>query len=173
MSILDLLRGSGKQPPAPAGATDTVRKIAAQLEALPRDRARYVAAFAYLLGRVAHADLEITSEETHRMVEIVEEYGKLPEEQAVLVVEIAKAQNRLLGHTENFLVAREFREVASRDQSLELLDCLFAVAAADGSISGEEEQQVNLIAGELGLTRQEMVRARSRWNELRSVLKDL
>jgi hypothetical protein len=57
MSILELLgfrRGGSR---AAAGDTDTVRRIVGELEALPPEDARYVAAFAFILARVAHADL--------------------------------------------------------------------------------------------------------------------
>lgn len=176
-SILDLFRSRGAATegtrPAEAGATATVRKIVRALEEMEPARARYVAAFAYLLGRVAHADLDISDDETRRMEELVRRFGDLPEEQAVLVVEIAKSQNRLFGATENFQVAREFRQLATRDQRRELLDCLFAVSAADDTISGEEEAQVRQIAEELGFSRREYVEVRSTYNDKRSVIQRL
>lgn len=70
--------------------TDTMRRIAAELDALPEARASYLAAFAYILGRVAHADSNFSEVETRKMQEIVCGLGHLPEAQAVLVVEIAK-----------------------------------------------------------------------------------
>jgi len=102
----------------------------------------------------------------------VREHGELPEDQALLVVEIAKSQNRLFGGTENFLVTREFGDLATREQKLGLLDCLFAVSAADGSVSIVEEEQVRGIATELGLTHQEYVRERARYSAQRDVMKD-
>lgn len=173
MSILEKLglRKGGDGPGGGhAGDTDTVRKIVASLEAMPPEQARFVAAFAYTLSRVAHADLDISAAETAKMEEIVHRTGGLPEEQAILVVQIAKSQARLFGGTENFLVTREFRDVSTRDQREKLLDCLFAVSAADGSITGPEEMQIKLIAGELGFTHSELVAARSRWNDYRAVL---
>lgn len=156
-----------------AAATDTVRRIAAELEALPPERARYVAAFAYVLSRVAHADLEISADETHEMEEIVRRLGHLPDDQAVLVVEIAKSQARLFGGTENFLVTRELAEMAEPEQKRELLDCLFAVSAADDSISSAEETQIRQIASELGFSHKEYVEARSAWSDKREVLRGL
>lgn len=156
-----------------AAATETVRRIAAELEALPPDRARYVAAFAYVLSRVAHADLEISADETHEMEEIVRRLGHLPDDQAVLVVEIAKSQARLFGGTENFLVTRELAEMAEPEQKRELLDCLFAVSAADDSISSAEETQIRQIASELGFSHKEYVEARSAWSDKREVLRGL
>lgn len=169
--------GGGEPEPEAAGAgagdTETVRKIVARLEALPPERARYVAAFAYVLSRVAHADLSITADETAKMEEILRRLGHLPEDQAVLVVEIAKGQSRLFGGTENYLVTRELAGIASPEQKHELLDCLFAVAAADGGISSPEEVQIRQIANELGFTHEEFVAARSEWREHRDVLKGL
>ena len=124
----------------PSPETETVRKIVDALEGMDSQKARYVAAFAYLLSRVANADRNISQEETRAMERIVMERGGLPEEQAILVVQMAKTQNRLFGGTENFLVTQEFNEIASREQKLALLDCLYAVSAADNSISTKEER---------------------------------
>lgn len=173
MTLADLLHKLRGAPAAGAhGDTDTVRRIVRELDRLDPERARYLAAFAYVLSRVANADLDIGDEETAAMVEIVERAGRLSEEQAVLVVEIAKAQNRLFGGTENFLVTREFREVASEDQRRELLDCLFAVSAADGAISAEEEAQIWQIASELGFSHADYVTVRLKYSDKRTVFRD-
>ncbi|HMB54679.1 MAG TPA: TerB family tellurite resistance protein [Thermoanaerobaculia bacterium] len=175
MSWLTRLFGQGgsEAQDSTAAETDTVRRIVARLDELPPERARWVAAFAYVLGRVANADLEITVDETAEMEGIVRERGGLPEEQAVLVVEIAKSQNRLFGGTENFLVTREFARMASDEERRDLLDALFAVAAADGGISNAEEAQIRQIASELGFDLSDFADVRSGWNEYRDVLKGL
>lgn len=171
-SLLSFL-GLGDEEPAAvaAGDTQTVRRIARELESLEPDRARYLAAFAFLLGRVAHADLEIDDDETAEMERIVRSKGDLPAEQAALAVEIAKAQARLFGGTENFKVARELRSISTVEERRRVLDCLFAVAAADGEISSAEENQIRLIVDELALTHRDLVAARSAWSDQRSVLK--
>src|SRR6185503_6633299 len=119
------------------------------------------------------ADREISAAESARMEELVAEVGKVPAEQAVLVVEIAKAQNRLFGHVENFQVSRELRELADEPRRRRMLDCLFAVSAADEGISSEEESQVRQIASELGFSHGEYVAARSSWSAHRTVLRGL
>ena len=151
--------------------TETVRKIVERLEAMDAEKARHIAAFAYVLGRVAHADLDISPAETRSMEEIVQKLGHLPEDQAVLVVQIAKSQHRLFGGTENFLVTREFVQLSNADERAELLDCLFAVSAADQSISGVEEAQIRQIASELGFSHRQFVEARAAYSEHREVLK--
>lgn len=168
-SVLDWLRGRTGST-EPHGDTDTVRRIVAELDKLDPAQARYLAAFAYVLSRVAGADLRISEIESAKMVELVHRMGQLTEAQSLLVVEIAKSQQRLFGGTENFLVTREFREIASDQQRFDLLHCLFAVAGADASISSEEEAQLWQIAGELGFSRVEFMSVRNEYSPLRSVL---
>jgi hypothetical protein len=65
MSVLKFLGLEKKDAAASAAAeTDTVRKITDALDRLDPDRARYIAAFAYILSRVSHADLNISPVET-------------------------------------------------------------------------------------------------------------
>ncbi len=170
-SLFDWLRGAATDDDARVGGTETVRRIVAELDKLPPARARYLAAFAYVLSRVAGADLDISDEETAIMLDLTQRVGHLPEAQAILVVEIAKRQHRLFGGTENFLVTREFREIASEEERCDLLRCLFAVAVADDAISAEEDAQIWQIAGELGFTRREFVDVRLAYSAKRSVLK--
>jgi uncharacterized tellurite resistance protein B-like protein len=171
MSWLDWLRGEPSSGSSGVGDTDTVRRIVSELDKLEPARARYLAAFAYVLSRVAGADLQIDASETGAMVELVGRVGRLPEAQAILVVEIAKSQNRLFGGTENFLVTREFRAIASDTERADLLHCLFSVAAADAAISAEEEAQIWQIAGELGFSREEFVEVRLAYSDKRTVLR--
>jgi len=147
------------------GDTKTVRKIVRKLEALPPERARYLAAFAYVLTRVANADRIIHDVEVAEMERLVAENGGLSEDLAVLVVQIAKAQNQLLGGTEDYLVTRELAKVATREQKQELLRCLFAVAASDGSISVAEENEIARIHSELRIPRADLVAAKEPFAE--------
>ena len=153
--------------------TDTMRRIIAELDELPEGRARYLAAFAYILGRVAYADAAISREETHKMQELVQVLGHLPGAQAALVVEIAKSQVRLVGGTENFLVSRRFREISTTQQRMELLECVFSVSAADESITVVEEGQARQISKELGLTHEDFIAARADYHQHLEALKNL
>ena len=150
---------------------DGLRRIADALNRLEEPRARYIAAFAYLLARVACADREVSEEETRSMEEIVSRLGALPADQAALVVQIARSQNLLLGGTEDFIVAREFERMATREQKLALLDCLFAVSAADRSVSVVEDNEISRIANELKLEHSDVVRARLVYKEHLAVLR--
>ena len=166
MSLLRFLgiRASGAES-STAGETETVRRIAGQLERLDPAEAKYLAAFAYVLARVANADLEISGVETGEMERGVRALANLSEAEATLVVEIAKSQTRLLGGTENYVVTREYKDISTKEQRGGLLQCLYAVAAADGTISGEESAEIAAIGEELGFTRAET-------NSLRGAYRD-
>ncbi|MGH9870262.1 MAG: TerB family tellurite resistance protein [Candidatus Polarisedimenticolia bacterium] len=173
MSLWDYIGKTGKQAEAAGASTpadaDSIRRIISSLEQLEPARARHIAAFAFVLARVARADMVISKEETAAMERIIMDQAGLPEEQAVLVVEIARHQNLLLGGTENFLVTRELKATATPEEKDALLRCLFAVSAADESISTAEEGIVAQIASELGIDRQDMLRVRSEYRQWRAV----
>ncbi len=160
MALLRFL-GLGEKAPAPStptgdAETATVRRIVAELEQVEPERRRFLAGFAYVLSRAAHADLTITADETRLMEQIVVDIGGLPEAQAVLVVEIAKNQSDLYGGTEDYLVTREFAAHASPEQRRAAVEACFAVVAVDHEITADEYAELTEIATELGLTRDEL-----------------
>lgn len=169
MSVLDWLGLRGARPRDEG--SDVIRRIARELEAMDPGAARHLALFAFLLSRVANVDQDISAEETREMERVVECFGGLSAPQAALVVEIAKAQNRMFGETQNFLAAREFRDVTSEEQKRDLLHCLFAVSAADESITVAEEETVRQIARELLVSNDEYLAIRSAYRDKRAVLK--
>ncbi len=171
MSILGFFKARLDSSPASSAETETVRKITEALDRLEPKQARFIAAFAYLLSRVARADLDISPDETRMMERIVMERGGLPEEQAVIVVQIAKTQNMLWGGTENYLVSREFNSMASHEEKLALIDCLFAVAASHDSISTVEDNEVSQIADELRVEHKDYIAIRSTYRDYLAVLK--
>ena len=172
MSILRYF-GISSSPSAQSAETDTVRKILSSLDAMDPEQARFAAAFAYVLCRVARTDLHISPEEAAAMETIVREKAGLTEAQAIVVLEIAKTQEKLFGSTENFLVTREFRRLATREQKVALVDCLFAVSSADQSISTAEDNEIVRIATELELPRDEVIAARGRYRQHLAVLKGI
>jgi uncharacterized tellurite resistance protein B-like protein len=84
---------------------------------------------------------------------------------------MARTHNQLFGHTDNFLITREFDQIATHEQKLALLDCLMAVSASDESISSEENAEVRKITDELHLSQRDYANARSRYREYLEILK--
>ena len=176
MSILKLFGLSGESAATNEQSDsdgESILRIAKELDALPDDQALHLATFAYVLGRVAHADSHFSEAETEKMQDIVQLLGHIPESQAVLLVEIAKHQVRLFGGTDNVAVSQRFRQRSTPEQRIELLECVFAVSAADDSITVVEEGQARQISSELGLTHKEFVQARSAYVDHLEALKAL
>jgi uncharacterized tellurite resistance protein B-like protein len=137
-----------------------LRDLVNALDQLEPDRARYLARFAYLLGRVAHADRHVSPGETQAMEVLVMEEGGITPDQAILVVSLAKTSNLLFGGTADFEVAREFAEAASHDEKRALARCLFAVAASDEAISMSEETEIHRILNQLRIEPAELTALR-------------
>src|SRR5688500_11188051 len=150
------------------GETPDVAPLRETLEALDHlepDRARYLAQFAYLLGRVAHADQHVSSEEMQTMEQLVAREGNIPVDQAMLVVGLAKTSNLLFGGTDNFIVARDFAAETAYEQKLALLRCLFAVSVAEDDISVAEERELQRIARELRIEQSDVVKLRLQYRQ--------
>lgn len=158
---------------ASSGGSDVVQRIAAELDRLEPDAARFVAAVAFVLSRIAAADHDVTDDETRTMQRLVEERAGLPADQAALVVTMARTEQRLFGATDDFLVTRELARVSSYDQKLHLVDCLFAVATTDGRIRAEESDEISRIARELRVEPSDLARVRSQYRDLLSVRQGL
>ena len=135
LELLGLSHSEGESAPEPEPESTVVREISARLKGLGEDRARYMVIFAMVLARAARADLEISDNERWVIVQILREHAGLPEEQAELAVEMVAYRNQLFGVTEDYAATRLFKDMATDDHLECMLRCLFAVCAADDSIS--------------------------------------
>lgn len=163
MSFMRFLGGRPVATPAPdqpvQAETEAVRHIVSRLEALPPEKARFLAGMAYMLARAANADMEISDVETRAMETALVASG-LDEPQAVLVAEMAKLQERATGETSDYLVTREFREASALEQRIAVLRACWQVAAAD-AVSGMESSVLDEIANELGIERDQAAAVRA------------
>jgi len=160
-------------PAGPAGDTATVRRIVGKLEAMPPDQARLIASAAYILARAANADQDISAEETAVMEAALQRDDALDEATAVLVVEMAKLQAKTVGGTEDFVVTREFRSLATDDQCMNVLRACFLIGAANGSISAEESAVANEIANELEIDDATLAALRAEFTDQMSAVQEL
>lgn len=160
--------GLSADPAEPSiGGLEEIERALGDLEP---GRARFVACFAYILGRVARADHRVTAEESAQMERLIEERTGLPAPQAAIAVKIATAHGIRHGGTEDFLVTREFARIADRDQRLALLDCLYVLSSSDRSIVTLEDNEVRRIASELKLEHSDFIRARAAYLQHLKVL---
>jgi uncharacterized tellurite resistance protein B-like protein len=70
----------------------------------------------------------------------------------MIVVQLAKTSNLMFGGTANFLVARAYSALATYDQKLALMRCLFEVSATDDAISIAEKGEIHRIANALRIS---------------------
>ena len=150
-----------------------VQSIADRLDGVPPERARLIAALAMVLARAARADLEASRSEMALIAAVLQEYAGLSSEQVDLVTEMVSRRDQLFGGSEDYLATREFRRLATERELECILKCLFAVCAADDSISVVEEEEVRQVASELGFSHEEYVAARANFREKREVLRGL
>ena len=146
------------------GETQSVHMIAAALSGLPPARARYVAAFAYLLGRAANANLEVNDAERTEMANIAGQAG-LDAETAKLVMDLSATLSGEFGATEDYLVTREFKAISTIEERQRLLRACFLVMAADDEIDATEAWLVNRVAEELDVERADLNRIREEFHD--------
>jgi uncharacterized tellurite resistance protein B-like protein len=158
--MLNALRSWLKLEDAPEAEPAPLRELVDALERIDPDRARHLARFAYLLGRVANADEEITPAETAAMESLVQAHGRISANQAVLVVALAKSSHRLFGGTADFMVAQEFAQTATYNEKVALVRCLFDVAASNEHISMDEETELHRITNQLHIEGPDLISIR-------------
>ena len=137
-----------------------LRDLIESLDRLEPDRARRLARFAYLLGRVALADRHASDDEVRAMEALVRDQAQLSPEQATMVVGLAKTSNLLFGGTADYDVARQFADSTSYDEKLALARCLFTVASSDQTISLTEETEIHRIVNQLKILPQDLMKLR-------------
>jgi uncharacterized tellurite resistance protein B-like protein len=141
------------------------------LSHVPPDEARRVAAFAYLLSRVAHADHEVTDAEREAMSRLLVDRARLTADQADIVIGLATSRIVHVRGTQDYLVSREVAGRLTVDEKRALVDGLYAVCAADGLISTVEDNDVRRVASEIDLEHHDVVEIRSRYRGSLAVLK--
>ena len=159
-------------PTLGVGETESVRILAAALSAMPPARARYVAAFAYLLGRAAHATDAISDAERAEILRIAEAGGLEPAT-APMVVDLAATLAGDFGATEDFLVTREFKAISTMEERQRLIRCCFMVMAADDTVDATESWLANRLAEELDVERPDLNAIRAEFHEQLSGVKAL
>lgn len=172
MSLLRFL-GLGGRSADRESEPESLKAIGAQLEALPPEDARFVAAFAYLLARIAGADLCADESERVEMARHLERFAEVDPERAALLAEAAVRAAEDHSASDDHLVTRAFRDMTDHAEHIRLLRCLYAVAAADETISTREDNEIFDVATSLGVTRDNVVAIRSEFRDYLGALKAL
>ena len=167
--ICDFLENNSN---ASSASVQSLQAIAKEMADLPQEQSQHLAAYAFLLHRVAYADQNVSASESDGIQKILQNLGGLTAEHAKIVATVAKEQHNVFSGIDDYRVSKEFSQMASVQQRYELMRSLFAVAASDGSISNEESDVVRMISNELNLSHKEFIALRSEYKEHLAALKD-
>ena len=151
----------------------SLAEIGAQLDALPPEEARFVAAFSYLLARVAAADLRTDDVERDSIANRLESFADIDHDLAGILADTAIQAVTAHEASDDHLVARAFREMTEKPERIRLLRCLYAVAAADKNISTVEDNEIHEVAQAIGVGHPDVVNLRLEFKKYLGTLKPL
>ena len=172
MSLLRFL-GLGGASKGRESEPVSLAEIGAQLESLPAEEARFVAAFSYLLARIAGADLRTDDVERDSMAARLETFAEIDHELAGILAKTAISAAEAHEASDDHLVARAFRDMTERPERIRLLRCLYAVAAADENISAVEDNEIYEVARSIGVDNSDVVALRMEFKKYLGALKTL
>ena len=172
MSLLRFLGLGGNAAGRDAEPSSLV-ELGANLESMEPGEARLAAGFAYLLARVAGADLRTEESEEAAIADRLTTFAKLAPETAAVLAQAAIRVTEAHGGTDDHLVARAFRDMTEHEERLRLLRCLYAVAAADDTITTVEDNEIFEIATAIGVGRTDVIAIRREWKQYLGTLKAL
>ncbi len=128
---------------------------------MPDDELRRLVLAAGLMARVAYVDREVLAEEQQLMEDVMQAYWKASPEASSFVAEVAISEGA--ADVDPVRLVRKFTEVYTSPERAKFLEVLFGVAKADGSISLEEDREIEAISRGLGLLNKEFVEAKSKF----------
>lgn len=172
MSLLRFL-GLGGNTAGRAAEPASLIELGTHLEALPPEESRFVAAFAYILARIAGVDLHTDDVELAEIARHLEDFGQIAPSQAQILADTAVRIADDHSASDDHLVARAFRDMAETPERIRLLRCLYAVAAADETISTQEDNEIFEVAAEIGVAREQVVALRSEFKQYLGSMKAL
>jgi uncharacterized tellurite resistance protein B-like protein len=111
-----------------------------------------------MMAQVARVHPGVTDDQVAAMVNALQHYWHLTEEQAAFVAGVAISETVTL--LDRHRLARRFAEANDHEARVAFLEVLFAVAAADGDLSHEETEEIREISGWLKLSHREFIQAK-------------
>ena len=135
------------------------------------EEVKRITSFAGLLGKVAYADMDISEVEQARIRQLLTTQLGLPGQDADKIVTLLDKHRAQLYSIEDFIYLRIVNSLLDKNKKLDFLRTLFTVAAADDSVSGEEDAVLWSIAKGLRLSHREFISIRAEFKDQLDVLK--
>jgi uncharacterized tellurite resistance protein B-like protein len=166
--FLTTLGFHGDGAPADADAA-FMRRLQTQLVRLGPERMEYLAGFAGELARVADVDDGMSAAEAALIKTQLTEHG-LTDVEAAVVLDLLRHEIEVLHSLPHHVLNRAVNKHASAAEKEALVDCLYAVAAADHSVSDLEEREIRRVADALLIPHSVLMRIRGRYRDRIEVL---
>ena len=138
----------GHMKPLSVAVSEDTSRMLNMLGKHDPDSANYLATFSFALARVAYADNKVTESEREEMRRILHEVAHLETAEVEFIMELSLMHKRTSKGMDN----NATREILDESRSKHFLQSLYAIAKADGIVTGDEIAEIEVIAGELGLT---------------------
>jgi uncharacterized tellurite resistance protein B-like protein len=159
--------------PSAAPADSFLGRLHAQLARLGSERLEYLAGFAGQLARVAHVEGGISSVEATAMTALLAAHGRLAADDAALVVDLLRHEFEVLRSAEPHVLNRAINAHAGPAEKEVVIDCLYAVAAADHLVSDVEEREIRRVAEALLVAHSTLMAIRARYRDRLEALRPL
>jgi uncharacterized tellurite resistance protein B-like protein len=111
-----------------------------------------------MMALVAHTNPQLAEQEQAAMLATLHETWHLNDEQATFLVDVAMSQQP--ADLDGFRLADGFAAVSDYDERAQLVDSLFAIAAADGAVNNDEIETIRTVANTLVVTHERFIEAK-------------
>ena len=149
----------------PGANAGIIERLEAQLQTQTPERLQYLAGFAGELARVADAEDGISAAEESVIKAKLCEHGHLSGAETDIIIDLLRHEREVLHRLQNHVLNRAINTFASESEKATLLDCLYAVAAADQLVSDTEEREIRVIADALLIPHSVIIDIRLRYRD--------
>lgn len=111
-----------------------------------------------MMAQVARVHPDATDEQVAAMVDALQEHWHLDKDEAAFVASVAISETATL--LDRYRLARRFAQACDRQERLDFLDVLFAIAAADGELTHKETEEIREMSHWLKLSHGDFIRAK-------------
>jgi uncharacterized tellurite resistance protein B-like protein len=171
--LRQFLTALGLHGPADAAPASLLGRLQKALAHGGAARLEYLAAFAGQLARVAVAEGGISAQEAAAMAAQLRTAGNLSEADATLIADMLRQERDGLAAIGAQELTRAINDGATPDEKQALLDCLYAVAAADHLVSDVEEQEIRRVAEAILVPHRVLMEIRARYRDRLEALQNL
>ena len=132
---------------------------------LSDDEVKLITGLSGLLGKLAYSDRNISDDELAVAKKVLTAKTSISPELFDKVLQIVKQHTLELVGLEDHLYLKLLNEISSKDEKLEILESLFALAAADSKICSAEERDLSVISKGLRLAHEEYIVIKRRYSD--------